>query len=408
MRTEIESIVSNNSVTLMKIENGRVLTPITVPNGHQNYLRVRQAVMEGKLELAYQLANIKEKIQKSLSNSGFVVTNGVVKLDNFILNDVVSSKLLRLIKEGVSDLSPIRNYVNRILENPSRASAHELYDFLGYRELPITPEGMVLAWKGVRQDDYSVVGNTKTVVLQGKVDSTGHIYNGVGEIVEVKRICVDDDRTNECSYGLHVGSLDYARGHGSKLKLVMFDPKDAVSVPKDCSFQKLRVCKYEVLADVEDDFDIVEAIVDVRVTINFVKQNAPNENVDKGSLKKTVKALRDLKYDPSDETDRNTIVGALVARHNVSIEEATKVLNEVVKKKAKKVEKKKPQSTKLADRIYEYLKRKGNGRTVEQIRSALKTNGLTSWAIYDEVQKDGRLDSDAVESSYSTCIVWIS
>ena len=31
-----------------------------------------------------------------------------------------------------------------------------------------------------------------------------------------------------------------------------FDPQDAVSVPDDCSFQKLRVSKYKVVADITD------------------------------------------------------------------------------------------------------------------------------------------------------------
>ena len=31
-----------------------------------------------------------------------------------------------------------------------------------------------------------------------------------------------------------------------------FDPQDAVSVPTDCSFQKLRVSKYKVVADLTD------------------------------------------------------------------------------------------------------------------------------------------------------------
>jgi len=36
------------------------------------------------------------------------------------------------------------------------------------------------------------------------------------------------------------------------LLLVEFDPQDAVSVPTDCTFQKLRVCKYTVVADLTD------------------------------------------------------------------------------------------------------------------------------------------------------------
>jgi hypothetical protein len=54
---------------------------------------------------------------------------------------------------------------------------------------------------------------------------------------------------------LHIGSYDYANswaGDGGKLLLVEFDPQDAVSVPDDSSFQKLRVAKYKVVADITD------------------------------------------------------------------------------------------------------------------------------------------------------------
>ena len=66
---------------------------------------------------------------------------------------------------------------------------------------------------------------------------------------------MDDNRDNHCSHGLHIGSFDYAEGWSGcdgKLLLVEFDPQDAVSVPTDCSFQKLRVAKYKVVADLTD------------------------------------------------------------------------------------------------------------------------------------------------------------
>jgi acyl carrier protein len=48
---------------------------------------------------------------------------------------------------------------------------------------------------------------------------------------------------------LHVGSLEYAKGWGQRVVLVEVDPADVVSVPSECSCQKLRCCKYVVLAE---------------------------------------------------------------------------------------------------------------------------------------------------------------
>lgn len=58
------------------------------------------------------------------------------------------------------------------MANPSETSREELYDFLSYRELPITSEGTFIAYKGVGENMYSLHGNAETRVLQGKVN--GH------------------------------------------------------------------------------------------------------------------------------------------------------------------------------------------------------------------------------------------
>ena len=112
----------------------------------------------------------------------------------------------------------------------------------------------MLGYKGVREDHFSCSGNQ---VPQGlSVDTLmdqGRIRNQVGDYLEVERSDVDDNRERGCSSGLHVGSFDYAKGFGNITKLVEFNPKDAVSVPSDCEYQKLRVCAYTVLEEYEHE-----------------------------------------------------------------------------------------------------------------------------------------------------------
>jgi len=65
---------------------------------------------------------------------------------------------------------------------------------------------------------------------------------------------VDDDKNIGCSYGFHAGTLEYATGFAcsnDKLVLVEIDPADVVSIPTDCNFQKLRTCRYKVVAEYE-------------------------------------------------------------------------------------------------------------------------------------------------------------
>jgi hypothetical protein len=65
---------------------------------------------------------------------------------------------------------------------------------------------------------------------------------------------VDDNKEVGCSYGFHAGTLEYASDFASdfdKLVLVEIDPADVVSIPTDCNFQKLRTCRYKVVAEYE-------------------------------------------------------------------------------------------------------------------------------------------------------------
>ena len=67
-----------------------------------------------------------------------------------------------------------------------------------------------------------------------------------------------DDHTKGCSAGLHVGTYDYAcnwAGSGGVVVLVTFNPKDIVSVPSDCEFQKIRVSNYEVLQIAREEIE---------------------------------------------------------------------------------------------------------------------------------------------------------
>ncbi len=190
---------------------------------------------------------------------------GVDVLDS--VPPALKAKLEAIKREGVP-FEPFIEFVKNIKKNPSASSVAELYDFLSYKALPITPDGHFLAYKGVMENFYSKQGNTRTIVNSGIVDSGGKIYNGVGEVIEVDRNQVDDDRSKECSFGLHVGSLDYASTWADRLVLVKVNPADVVSVPKDCSFQKCRVCKYEVIDDLglntnKSTVELVSATADI-------------------------------------------------------------------------------------------------------------------------------------------------
>jgi hypothetical protein len=158
------------------------------------------------------------------------------------------TRLMEYMRDNISYVRLLR-FLERKMTNPSYRSVNELYKFLEHREMTLTEKGTVIGYKGVASNYYSIMGNTATVVTSGIVDSTGHILNSVGQKVRCDRSCVCDDYKQGCSPGLHIGSLEYAKGWGPRVMIVEFDPCDVVSVPDDCNCQKLRACAYEVIGE---------------------------------------------------------------------------------------------------------------------------------------------------------------
>ena len=228
--------------------------PYTIRKDNANFQSVRQALLDARYDDVGKYLDVKKAVENFVEGD-IEVKDEVVYYKGYRLAGVVVDKLLEMLRAGMKDSAPLVNFIKNLQVNPSSNSVDQLYTFLGYKSLPISPEGKVLGYKGVQDDFYSNTGNADTLVVQGSVNDRHQIFNGVGETIEVARRSVDDNKDNHCSHGLHIGSFDYAEswsGSDGKLLLVEYDPQDAVSVPDDCSFQKLRVCKYKVVADISD------------------------------------------------------------------------------------------------------------------------------------------------------------
>ena len=246
---QVPYITSENSLTIFW--DGK---PCTLRKENANFELAKKALLEARYDDLGDLLDIKKSIENFVQGD-IEVKDEVVYYKGHRLHGVVVDKLIDMLRSGMKDSTPITNFITRLQANPSANSVAELYTFLGYKSLPTTPEGKVLGYKGVQSDYWSSTGNADTIVVQGETNERHQILNEVGATIEVARRCVDDNKDNHCSFGLHVGSFDYASdwsGHDGKLLLVEFDPSDAVSVPTDCNFQKLRVSKYKVISDITD------------------------------------------------------------------------------------------------------------------------------------------------------------
>lgn len=241
--------LSENSLTIFW--EGK---PYTLRNDHPNFNLAKKAIFDARYDDLGDLLDITKSIENFVEGD-IEVKDEVVYYKGHRLHGVVVDKLLEMLRSGMKDSAPLTNFITRLQANPSANSVNELYSFLSYKSLATTPEGMVLGYKGVQSDFWSTTGNADTIVVQGETNERHQILNKVGSTIEVARRCVDDNKDNHCSFGLHVGSYDYAdswAGESGRLLLVEFDPQDAVSVPTDCDFQKLRVSKYKVISDITD------------------------------------------------------------------------------------------------------------------------------------------------------------
>jgi hypothetical protein len=240
-------IVTSNAITV--IWEGQ---PYTVNTDNPNYTGLKNALLNAEYDSIGRFLDIKKQIE-DFSHGSVKVVAEKVYYGNYELKGFVIDKLLEFLRSGAKDAQPILNFIEKLMFNPSKNSVDQLYTFLSYKSLPLTETGNIIGYKGVDTDFYSKHGNKNTIVITGAVDANGRILNKIGETIEVARNSVDDNKDNHCSHGLHIGSYDYAKdwaGNDGHLMMVEFNPSDAVSVPTDCNFQKLRVSKYKVIGEV--------------------------------------------------------------------------------------------------------------------------------------------------------------
>jgi hypothetical protein len=245
-------IISNTGITFF--HNNR---PKQIAKGTPQYAKILKSfdLPADQQDLAISDILDGDKVAvKEAEQAGFSFKGNDVYVDGELLPQVLIDKINSLKREGLP-ITLFLNFWRNLKENPDFVVVNDrgFYDFLQYAALPITEDGNFLCYKGVDKNLWSVMGNAKTKVTSGKVNSGGHIFNGVGEKVSVVRNGVSTDRKESCSMvgSLHCGSYNYASGWGNRTLVVKVNPKDVVSVPFDCECQKLRVCAYEVISELE-------------------------------------------------------------------------------------------------------------------------------------------------------------
>ena len=211
--------------------------PYTMYKDDFRYENVLSCLREKRFDELENLISVKKMAEK-LSFGKITIQDGALFYKGKQTHHSMIEKVMEFSKEGF-DVTYLLKFMNKLFKNPDERSLVQLYDYLNLYKLPITESGNFLAMKAVTSD-Y-------------KDKHTKKIDNSVGKVVKQKRKHCDNDPDQACSSGLHCGNYDYVIGfYGSgndRIVLVEVNPRDVISCPKDCSYQKLRVCKYRVIKD---------------------------------------------------------------------------------------------------------------------------------------------------------------
>lgn len=244
------SLIPNRSVTLVTSDR-RVLT---ATKDNPNWKAIVDAIKANDEVAAIEAISIKETIKKfgkGVTGRGDIeIRNNQILYRGERLFGEDITRILAYITEGYPQGSLIR-FLERKLKNPSPVAVASLYTFLQNRQMPVTPNGTILGYKGVSAT-YNSIHTGAEPLIKGIRNPDGSVANLVGEEVWMDRQYVCADNTNGCAAGLHIGSKNYAHGWGAKVMVVEFSPEDVVSVP-DNEHEKLRVCRYRVVGELNGD-----------------------------------------------------------------------------------------------------------------------------------------------------------
>lgn len=224
--------VTDNEVVIV-MQDGSTRS---VKNGNPTYKKLIQALFRGEREKAAELIDLAVHIN-TVSGGQFKVENGHIYYKKTVMPLSLSERILQFVESGVS-FKPLFRFWENCLKNPSKECQKDLFSFLEFCGIPITPDGCFICYKRIK-DDW-------TDHYTGKID------NHVGKVVKMKRKDVDPNRNVTCSRGLHAAAFRYAKEEYSNGKLiaVKINPKDVVAIPTDYNGEKMRVCRYEVMEKV--------------------------------------------------------------------------------------------------------------------------------------------------------------
>ena len=219
---------------------------------HPHYASLIKCVHAGDADEFVNLLNT-GLVVEDWSEGDFKFRDGLLYFEDEQVAKDPTNRIVECLQQGFPHQF-MMNYLTNLYDNVSERAVQESYKWSSHKGLPITEDGMLVGYKGVRTYAGETIQGKNGEIKEGDLVDiyTGNSFrNNVGDTASMKRRQVCDDHTQGCDSGLHVGTYDYAcnwAGNTGVVVLVKFNPKDIVSVPSDCECQKMRVSSYEVIS----------------------------------------------------------------------------------------------------------------------------------------------------------------
>ncbi len=194
---------------------------------------------QDQLKAAFEMISEKEQFIKLTRGRVEVDTKaGVVRYSGRVISADLGDRLIEAARaDDDSGLNRLVKFTDRLYQNPSKDSVQQLFGFLQHNDIEIDDDGMVVAFKKIRENWKDCHSNT--------------VDNSIGQEPYMPRWEVNADKHQTCSRGYHVCAKSYlSQFNGSRVVKVLVDPADFVSIPVDYNNAKARVCKYKVIEEV--------------------------------------------------------------------------------------------------------------------------------------------------------------
>lgn len=234
--------ISNQSLTFFV--KGK---PYSLTREHERYAEAKQLLLapgEHDAEHLMALVDVRKALLRDSYGAITFIGQDIV-FKGKVLTGLWVDRILEFQKAG-EPFGPLWNALGSLMQNPTQAAIERLPVFLEKSQLGFLEDGRFVAYKAVRGDYMDI--------------HTGHTFrNMIGDTPHMPRDQVNSDPNACCSTGLHVGTPDYVKdfglgADGRRVMLIAVWPHDVVSVPYSYDGTKMRICAYEVIDELDEEY----------------------------------------------------------------------------------------------------------------------------------------------------------